>query len=731
MATLILGAVGTLLGGPLGGAIGALVGRQVDTAIIGTPTREGPRIKELGTTTSTYGSALPRHYGRMRAAGTVIWATDLVEHAETQGGGKRSPTVKTYTYTASFAVAVSSRRIAGIGRIWADGNLLRGAEGDLKAGGQMRLYPGTGDQAPDPLIAAHEGGDRCPAWRGLAYVVFEDLELGDFYNRIPALTFEILAEAGDVPLQAILDDAADDCDAALALEGVQGWTVEGPVVDTLRLLDPVFPMSADAGGERLTIARERLQSAPIALPEAAVAVGDDSFGGAAGFSRKRSPAPENPPEILRYYDVDRDYLPGAQRAIGRTGAGQPQTVELPAALDAGTAQHFAERLTRRALWARDRIAWRTATLDTRVAPGAIVTLPDRPGRWRVLEWEWGDKGVELALERIVPQGADAPPATGVDSGRASLAADILPPPSALAAFELPWDGSGTGDAALPYAAVSSTGANWAGAALFVDHGDQSLLPLGSSGRSRATIGTTLDALPPANPLLFDRSATVTVQLLAPDMDLADASGRNAALGANRALIGNEIVQFCRAVPLGGGQWRLERLLRGRGGTEGAVGGHGAGERFVLLDGRPRALDPAIVGAAPATQIVALGRGDAEPVASAIALQGIALRPLSPIRPIARLAPDGSLGLGWTRRARGAWLWSDGVDAPLHEQAELYVVTLGPVASPLATWTTPQPQLVLSPAIMAQLSPLHAGQPLHVRQQGTYALSEPLLLATLP
>jgi hypothetical protein len=88
MATLVFSSLGTMLGGPIGGAIGSLVGRQVDTALFGPSRRQGPRLKELAVTTSTYGQMIPRHFGRMRVAGSVIWATDLVEHSEAQGGGK-------------------------------------------------------------------------------------------------------------------------------------------------------------------------------------------------------------------------------------------------------------------------------------------------------------------------------------------------------------------------------------------------------------------------------------------------------------------------------------------------------------------------------------------------------------------------------------------------------------------------------------------------------------------
>ena len=172
MATIILTAVGTAIGGPIGATVGALIGQQIDSAIFRPSAREGPRLKELAVTSSSYGTPIARHFGRMRAAGSIIWATDLIESSEKVGGGKNSPSTKVYSYSTSFAVAFSSRPILSVGRIWADGNLLRGAAGDLKTGGTLRVYLGHADQQPDPLILAAEG-PQCPAFRGTAYAVFE------------------------------------------------------------------------------------------------------------------------------------------------------------------------------------------------------------------------------------------------------------------------------------------------------------------------------------------------------------------------------------------------------------------------------------------------------------------------------------------------------------------------------------------------------------------------------
>lgn len=731
MATLVFSALGTVLGGPLGGAIGALVGRQVDAAIIGGGHREGPRLKELTATTSSYGAPIPRHFGRMRVPGTIIWATDLVEHSDTEGGGKGRPSITTYTYTASFAVALASRPIAGIGRIWADGNLLRGEAGDLKTGGTMRLYKGWGDQPRDPLIAAAEGEERCPAWRGTAYVVFEDLELGDFFNRIPALTFEVIADEGAFTLRDVIGETIDGIDAEVALDGVSGLSCEGPLADTLRLLDPVFPMDCDAGGEALTIARERLQDGPPMLPEASVAVSDEEFGGGMGFTRRRGPAPADPPEILRYYDIDRDYQPGLQRAAGRPSPGQPRTIELPLALTATNARALAERTARGGLWRRETIAWRCARLDPAIAPGAIVTAPGQSGLWRVEAWEWRETGVELSLARVAPSGAEGAAGAPVDPGRLNPPADMPLPPTTLAAFELPWDGSGDTGAPAIHAALSSQAANWSGAALYADQGDGALVPLGPSGRTRSVIGTAEAALPPASPLLIDRASSVVIELIDPAMQLADATGRRLALGANRALLGEEILQFGRAMPLGAGRWRLETLLRGRGGTEWAIGCHAPGETFVLIDQRPLALDPRLVGDRPSTLIVAVGRGDAEAVTAPIALGGVWQQPLSPVHGRAEWQADGGCRLRWIRRARGAWQWLGGIETPLNEETEAYRLGYGPPDAPVAIWPLTTSEHLLPPETLAELSAILPGGAFHVRQVGRGALSRPLHLVTLP
>ena len=186
---------------------------------------------------------------------------------------------------------------------------------------------------------------------------------------------------------------------------------------------------------------------------------------------------------------------------------------------------------------------------------------------------------------------------------------------------------------------------------------------------------------------------MVVSLVGTDLALAPASMRQLANGANRALLGSELIQFSRCQALARRSVaRLTGLLRGRGGTEAAIGGHVAGEAFVLLDNVPVGIDAARIGSGPNVRVAAMGLADATAVESDIACRGASLRPLSPVHPTAQAISGGGLILGWCRRARGAWQWSDSVEVPLQEQSEAYLVSFGPSSSPVASWMAAGPSL---------------------------------------
>src|SRR5512134_2753324 len=189
-------AVGSLFGMPqLGWIAGAAIGGLLFPSK--GPSTEGPRLGDLAVSSSAYGMPIPIIYGTMRVAGNMIWSSGLREVKKKQktGGKGGGGSTTTYTYYASFAVAFGEGPADDVVRIWADSKLILDksatATHTTKAGVKFRFHPGNETQLPDPLIEANVGAGRAPAHRGLCVIVFEDLALADFGNRIPNINAEI------------------------------------------------------------------------------------------------------------------------------------------------------------------------------------------------------------------------------------------------------------------------------------------------------------------------------------------------------------------------------------------------------------------------------------------------------------------------------------------------------------------------------------------------------------
>src|SRR5574343_324006 len=188
---------------------------------------EGPRLQDLQIQSSAEGASIAQTYGSVRVAGNVIWGKPLTEHRHKEksggkgGGGKGGgATSVTYTYTADFALALCEGPIDAVRKIWCDGKLIYDvseptaeeqaiADGGgfladkvaalqasldktVKGGGTLRIYLGTETQLPDSLIEADLGAGNAPAYRGVCYLLFDNLALEDFGNRIPNITAEVV-----------------------------------------------------------------------------------------------------------------------------------------------------------------------------------------------------------------------------------------------------------------------------------------------------------------------------------------------------------------------------------------------------------------------------------------------------------------------------------------------------------------------------------------------------------
>ncbi len=655
MATVVLTTLGGAVGGPVGAALGALTGRMIDGAVFGQRTRTGPRLHELQVQTSSYGTAIPQLFGTIRVAGTVIWATDLRESATT-GGGKGTGRTTNYSYSASFAVALSARPIVGVRRIWAEGKLLRGAGGDWKTRTGFRLYRGDETQLPDPLIESIVGIGNAPAHRGIAYAVFEDLALADFGNRIPSLTFEVEADAAPVPVGRIvelLSDGAIRSEAAGPVPG--GFAASGARVrDAVdALVEPIGGWYAPEGeGVVLRTGIGPARMLPGDAPDAA-------------WHRP----PVAPVDVaIAYHDIDRDYQIGVQQ-VRRAGATGVERIELPAAMTADAAARLAGDAAARAGRAVER---RTMTLDWQaidIVPGERVTIMGEAGLWRVRRVGVETGGVRVELVPVAA--ATLPPAAA--TGTAQLAPDVMAGATRLRLVELPAD-DGDGGAGLPriVAVAAGTRAGWRRALLSMGDAAGGWQDAGLIA-TPGTIGVAATVLPRGPATVEDRTGVVEVALLHDAMTLADADAAALDRGANAGLIGDELVQFGMARRTGPGRWRLSRLWRGRRGTEWAIPAHLAGEAFVLLD--PATLhpvgDPAV---GRALRAMAVGIAPDDVAEAAIVPDGRGTVPPAPVHVTLRRADD-MLTIAWVRRGRGGWTWRDAIDVPLGEEREAYRVTL--------------------------------------------------------
>lgn len=204
------GVIGFFVGGPTGALYGAQLGMMAGGIIDPPdgPVINGPRLDDLTVQTSTYGAFIPRNYGTVAQHGNIFWlkGDKLTETPRVEeSGGKGGPTTTTnlWDYSATFALGLcdcsDGTPIDGIRRIWINGQLFYdGGSDDISTiiasneqSGLFTLYTGTDTQKPDPLMQADKGAANVPAYRGLAYIVFDNLPLAKYNNSLAGAQIKV------------------------------------------------------------------------------------------------------------------------------------------------------------------------------------------------------------------------------------------------------------------------------------------------------------------------------------------------------------------------------------------------------------------------------------------------------------------------------------------------------------------------------------------------------------
>lgn len=195
----------------------------------------------------------------------------------------------------------------------------------------------------------------------------------------------------------------------------------------------------------------------------------------------------------------------------------------------------------------------------------------------------------------------------------------------------------------------------------------------------AVTGSVIQPVAAGPTSIFDHASSILVELYDESDSLNSATRDDVLAGANAAAIGSdgrwEVVQFMTAEHQTGSIWKLTGLLRGRRGTEWAVGTSIIGDGFVILSGVIRtALDITLVNKAEFYKAVGTGSTIEEAPSQAFTGHAVALRPFSPcfVKAV-RNAVTGDWSIMWLRRGRIGQTLQSGTDVALSETVEDYEI----------------------------------------------------------
>jgi hypothetical protein len=533
-------------------------------------------------------------------------------------------------------------------------------------------------------------------WDARPYPVFP--AASDIWNDAPnwQTGHWLTGRLGAAPLDALVgtllaDAGVDGVDTSGLREGCDGYVVDRPMSPRAMIEPLAMAYAFDAAAADGTLRFIQRGGAPVAE-----ILEDDLVLPEGGTVARliRAQETELPREAsFGFTDAVADYRRSAVTSRKLVGAaGRTLHSDLAVITNDAAATRRAE-IWLQDLWAgRERAEFALGINALRLAPGDIVAL-SLSGRRRL--FEIGDlidtEQRQVKARSIDPEVFSAPlpaPRTKLPAIPAALG------PVAVTVLDLPALDSST-PVVLTRLAIAAN--PWPGSVAIWQSSDGASFEVAAVAAAPCAVGETLDDLPSGPAARWDRGNRLRVKLYSGALtSIADA---RVLEGGNAAAVQNadgawEILQFANAELVDGQTWLVSRLLRGQAGSEVAMADPlPAGAPFVVLGAQlvPIAAGFDALARPMQLRVVASGRNHDDPVAVALtATPGdTALKPLSPVHVAAVRAGDG-VHISWIRRTRidgDGW----GVEVPLGEEAEAYVVEIlsgGSVVRSIAS-TSPQ------------------------------------------
>lgn len=394
---------------------------------------------------------------------------------------------------------------------------------------------------------------------------------------------------------------------------------------------------------------------------------------------------------IRYADTDSEYQAGQQKQSRKVGGAQDSVdQETTIAMDADRAAQMADVLLQEAWMRRETYALKVGPHKLDLIPGDAITIPlrgetqrcvitsDTSGLPGIREFDAARDDTSIYNSAAVGSGSGAGNQVLDLAGESTLV--VIDGAALLEAHDDPG----------VYLAARGEGDAWRGCGVFVSLDGGSNYTRVASVTGASTMGTITAALPVGPYELWDYANTLEVTL---DTGALESRTQSAvAGGANAAWVGHpergwELVLFADATLTGvDGQGRsvydVSTFLRGRQGTEWAIGGSVAGDYFILASTCSRlTLESSQIGVPRIYKAVTFGSYVETGPTQNFTPQGVALEPYAPTLPEGQRDGSDNLDIYAVRRTRLTGEWNDSDFVPLNEESEAYEIDILAGGSP--------------------------------------------------
>jgi hypothetical protein len=631
------------------------------------------------------GSTRPRGY--IEFAGLDIIASEIVTASVT---GRTMNVTGVGTMTINYATLIDANTV----RVYFDDAQVNDSGGpvtfsfnpvvDSRTDG-IRCYLGT-QTSPDSymqsVVEAQHGAGTCPAYRGTAYVVLQNLQLADFGNRIPSFNFLVeeskYCSVGDAitKLCTRIEDIALPVNTHEVRGSLFGFGVGeiGSLAQTIEPLLLAYNLACvEVNGVLHFFNRAKEDVVTIAAADLNTTdAGTTSVAGPMELSDTNER--ELPSEVrVQFIEPSSDFLQGVQseRRVN-VDFKNVSTVELPLVMTARQARDVASRL----LWS----AWSerlqcSVTLPFKypqIQETDLLTFTAEGETW-TMRVDQADRGginyIIKASGRIVEPSVYRAASLVDESEVIPPVGPYVPPVLSYHLLDLPALVSDHASEVGFYHSVApeTPGTGWKGAGGYTTNDGSTYSSLfsapfrGSHGVTYNTNG--FGVLPTATDAAYgqwDRTSSLDVQL---DFgELSSNSEEYVVAGGNRLVVGSEIIGFRTATLLGTTaegrkQYRLTQLLRGCLDTRDFMSGHTSGERVIVLSTTTigwKSLNPSLRGASKSYKIVPTAGLVDDATAYSFTTNGRSMKPYGPAYVEGSHATGGSWFVTFRNRGTGQY-----------------------------------------------------------------------------